>query len=341
MDTYFLFLIVLITPVLTSHIRPMSDARWREFKLQFGKFYDNEADEIERYMVWRDNLKNFLEHNKDESKTFRLGINNFTDLTHPEFREQMGGCYKIPKDAMLNNDTLKKSEASTFMIPSHVDIPGAVDWRNEGYVTPIKNQGQCGSCYTFSTTGALEGQIFRKTGKLPDLSEQNLIDCTTSYGNQGCHGGWMDNNFRYIRDNGGIDGETGYPYYARELGYCYYRSDYKAATDSGFVDIPSGDENALMYAVATVGPISVAIDATHPSFMSYHSGVYVEPYCGSGLANLDHAVLVVGYGTENGQDYWLVKNSWGTYWGDQGYIKMARNRANQCGIATKASYPLV
>lgn len=317
--------------------RPNEDPLWREFKMKFKKFYSNKNEETGRYFVWKQHLKEIEEHNSNPKNTYKIGINHFSDLTHKEFREQMGGCFKLPQHIIENNIT----EGSTFLPPSNVDLPDQVDWRSEGYVTPVKNQGQCGSCWSFSSTGSLEGQHFKKTGVLPELSEQNLVDCTKSYGNEGCKGGWMDNSFKYVRDNKGIDSETGYPYYTRELGYCYYNAQYNTATDTGFVDLPSGDENALKTAVATVGPISVAIDATHASFMRYRSGIYYETQCGNGLRNLDHAVLVVGYGTENGYDYWLVKNSWATTWGDQGYIKMARNYNNQCGIATKASYPLV
>nr|XP_047128154.1 procathepsin L-like [Hydra vulgaris] len=216
-----------------------------------------------------------------------------------------------------------------------------IDWRTKGYVTEVKNQQLCLSCYAFSATGALEGQTFRKTGVLPDLSEQNIIDCSYSFGNYGCRGGWMDNAFEYIKVNKGIENEFDYPYYAQDLNDCYYQEEYSVASDTGFVDIPSGNENALKEAVATIGPISVTIDASKSSFASYKSGVYYEPTCGNAIQNLTHGVLVVGYGTEKGRDFWLVKNSWGKMWGDQGYIKMSRNKSNQCGIATKASFPLV
>ncbi|XP_035217918.1 cathepsin L-like [Stegodyphus dumicola] len=149
----------------------------------------------------------------------------------------------------------------------------------------------------------------------------------------------MDQAFEYIEYNHGIDTEEAYPYRAKQ-GRCHYKKSNRGATDTGYVDVPSGDETKLMEAVATVGPISVAIDASHESFQFYSHGVYNEVECDS--QNLDHGVLVVGYGTtEDGEDYWLVKNSWGTVWGDQGYIKMSRNKNNQCGIASQASYPLV
>lgn len=149
----------------------------------------------------------------------------------------------------------------------------------------------------------------------------------------------MDNAFRYIKDNGGIDTEESYPYKAEDE-KCHYKPANSGATDRGFVDIESGNEEQLKAAVATIGPISIAIDASHETFQLYSDGVYYDPQCSS--QELDHGVLVVGYGTtEDGVDYWLVKNSWGESWGQGGYIKMARNRDNSCGVATQASYPLV
>jgi len=251
---------------------------------------------------------------------------------HHEFTSMMNG-YKM-------SYKINSSNGSTYLSPlTDVVLPSSVDWRTKGYVTPVKNQGQCGSCWSFSSTGSLEGQHFRKTGNLISLSEQNLVDCSKSYGNNGCEGGLMDYAFQYVRDNKGIDTENSYPYEAQDDS-CRYNKRNIGATDSGFVDIPQGSEAKLKEAVASVGPVSVAIDASHESFQFYSKGVYDETDCSS--ESLDHGVLVVGYGTTSeGLDYWLVKNSWGTTWGDEGYIKMSRNKDNQCGIASSASYPLV
>merc|ERR1712135_141011 len=188
-----------------------------------------------------------------------------------------------------------------------------------GYVTPVKDQGQCGSCWSFSSTGALEGQHFRATGNLVSLSEQNLVDCSKE--NYGCNGGDMQLAYDYILSNKGIDTEASYPYTARD-GRCKFSTANIGATISDYEVLPSGDEAALVDALASIGPIAIAIDASHMSFQFYSSGVYVENRC------------------ENGSDYFLVKNSWGTSWGLKGYIKMARNKNNMCGSPLRASTQL-
>jgi len=307
--------------------------QWTNFKEEHGKVYADAAEELMRKQIFSENLRKIEVHNNLYAKglkSYTLGINKYADMENSEFVKQMNGYKKGKTDTAIPR--------VTYLSPNtDINLPDTVDWRNKNYVTPIKDQGQCGSCWAFSAVGSLEGQHFRKTHNLVSLSEQNLVDCSTKYGNYGCEGGWMDYGFQYIKENDGIDTEASYPYEAKD-DKCRYNPATKGATDVGFVDIPENDEEKLKEAVANIGPISVAIDAGHLSFQLYKSGVYDEPAC---TDNLDHGVVAVGYGTIQGKDYWLVKNSWGTSWGDEGYIMMSRNKGNQCGIAAKASYPLV
>jgi cathepsin L len=302
---------------------------WATFKSVHGKQYGGSNDELIRRFTFDDNMYFIEQFNKVNSTKagFTLAPNQFTDMTNEEFKNM------LLKTSYRNNTHAD----SVFTASGLKDLPDTVDWRDKGYVTPIKNQGQCGSCWAFSTTGSLEGQHFKATGKLVSLSEQNLVDCSTAEGNQGCNGGLMDQAFDYIKKNG-IDTEASYPYTGAD-GTCKFDANAVGATLKAYTDVKTGDEASLKEAVATVGPISVAIDASSIMFQFYHSGVYNPWFCSS--TNLDHGVLAVGYGTESSKDYWLVKNSWGTSWGISGYIKMIRNKSNRCGIATSASYPTV
>merc|ERR1712232_100248 len=257
-------------------------------------------------------------------------MNEFGDMTNDEFRKYYTGL----KPITVPQQTVQ----SDLLLEENVGIPTSWDWRSKGVVTPVKNQGQCGSCWSFSATGSMEGAHAQKTGNLVGLSEQNLVDCSTAEGNEGCNGGLMDYAFEYVIKNNGIDSEASYPYTAED-GTCHYSVANRAATISSYHDLPSGSESALTNAAYSVGPISVAIDAGLSSFQFYSGGVYYAPDCSS--TQLDHGVLVVGYGVDSGQDYYIVKNSWGASWGLNGYIWMSRNRNNNCGIATAASYPIV
>jgi cathepsin L len=253
-------------------------------------------------------------------------MNKFGDLTLDEFKT-----------------IYLATRVNISMIPDapHVYVPpppraDEVDWRAKGAVTGVKDQGQCGSCWAFSSTGSIEGAWFLAKQQLISCSEQQLVDCSGSYGNYGCDGGLMDSAFEYlIKSAGGIEAEEDYKYTARD-GSCKFDKSKIKVSIKAYKDIPKGNENALQTAIKSQGPVSVAIDAGHSSFQFYHSGVYVEPSCSP--SNLDHGVLAVGYGTSTA-DYYIVKNSWGTSWGAQGYILMARNRNNHCGIATMSSIP--
>jgi cathepsin L len=311
------------------------DEAWQSFKSEYKKMYASTEEEIRRKLIFAESLRLIERHNFLESvglKSFTLGVNQFADWDHEEYVKFASGFDTSESPSKSDNRT------STYLSPPNgVILPQEIDWREKGYVTPVKGQGSCGACWSFSATGALEGQHFRKTGKLVSLSEQNLVDCARDYGTNGCHGGKAVGAFAYIEENGGIDSEEEYPYEMME-GQCRYNASSKVATISGFVALPQGDESKLQEAVATIGPVAVGIDSTQPSFKLYKSGVYVEPACEK---ITHHAVLVVGYGVLDGQEYWLVKNSWKETWGLKGYIMMARNKDNQCGIAQKGSYPLV
>uniref|UniRef100_A0A182DW11 Ficin isoform D n=1 Tax=Ficus carica TaxID=3494 RepID=A0A182DW11_FICCA len=217
-------------------------------------------------------------------------------------------------------------------------LPETVDWRSKGAVDPIRDQGKCGSCWVFSVTVVVEGIVKIVTDTLPSLSEQELLDCAPSYKDLGCKGGWMDKAYDYIIKDRGITSESDYPYTARK-GACDSRKATEVvATISSYEDVPADNEDALKKAVANQ-PVSVAIDASSAAVKEYSSGVFVGS---CGVAN-DHAVVVVGYGTESGVNYWLVRNSWGTKWGEEGYMKLERDTAHpagKCGIAMESTYPV-
>jgi len=305
------------------------EREFRAFQRNFNRQY-NGVEETVRRQVFENNYKRIVAHNMAADNgvhSFRLAVNQFADLTTEEFAQQMNGL----------RPELKKVSQNVY-VGDVFALPATVDWRTKGVVTPIKNQGQCGSCWAFSAVAGIEGQHALSTGKLVSLSEQNLVDCSTPEGNMGCNGGLMDQAFTYVEKNKGIDTESAYPYKAEDE-QCEYVAKSSGAQVNGFTDVKSGDEASLQSAVAKVGPISVAIDASSFTFQFYSSGVYDDTECGNQRENLDHGVTAVGYGTQSGKDYWLVKNSWDVTWGQKGYILMSRNKSNQCGIATMASYP--
>ncbi|KAL3882321.1 hypothetical protein ACJMK2_028675 [Sinanodonta woodiana] len=312
--------------------KPYRDT-WVQYKNDYGKSYRSREIEKLRYTIFESSLKLIEEHNARYvmgEASYYLGINQFSDMTELEFLEMLR--FVAP------NETETNSICSIYLPAQNTVVPDYVDWREQGYVTPVKNQGHCGSCWAFSSTGSLEGQYFRKTGQLIPLSEQQLVDCSSGFGNKGCKGGHATWAFAYMQSFGGVESEQDYPY-VETVQDCMSLKSKVAATCSGCIHTESGSESSLQSAVAEVGPVSVSI-YVKMSFKDYQGGVYDDPSC-DGLTN--HAVLIVGYGTDTGtgKDYWLVKNSWGKRWGENGYIKMSRNKNNQCRIANKGIYPLV
>lgn len=305
-------------------------------KMFHRKEYASEVEEAFRKLIFENAVARILEHNllfDMGQKSYKLAVNQFSDQTHEEVYEKRNGMK--PKLGMAHKKTTRLE---------HVDeqeLPDSIDWREQGVITPVMDQGNCGSCYAFAAVSAIEGQMALATNQLVDLSEQNLVDCSQGQGNDGCGGGYPERAYQYIIDNNGIDTDSSYPYGEKE-GTCGYNTENTAATIKNYVNITSGDELALKKAVATIGPVSVGIAATD-DFIDYAGGIYDSSDCGNTTNDMNHAVTIVGYGTdpETRQDYWIVKNWFGTDWGEDGYIRMSRNKDNQCGIAADATYPVL
>jgi len=259
-----------LVAIASARVPASRVAEFQEWKAEYGKSYATPSEEAYRLKVFHENM-NFIESHDAEAKGYTVGMNQFGDLTVAEFSAMVNGL-RMPKEKKSNVDpALAKVDL--------LGLPPSVDWRQKGVVTPIKNQGQCGSCWSFSTTGSTEGAHALATGNLVSLSEQNLIDCSTAEGNQGCNGGLMDDAFEYIIKNNGIDTEASYPYQAQGPLQCRFKTANIGATLTSYKDVQHGSELALQTASATIGPISVAIDASHNSFQFYTSGVYYEPAC--------------------------------------------------------------
>jgi cathepsin F/cysteine peptidase B len=295
---------------------------FNDFKSVFNRQYA-EHEESTRLACFRRNLQLIDEKNARGHEVH--GVNQFADLCQEEFAQRFLGFRH-------SNATALKHRRSTFMgTPNAAPSPTA-DWRNKGAVTPVKNQGQCGSCWSFSATGNMEGQWFLAGNSLTGLSEEELVQCSKNGGDAGCQGGLMDNAFDWVVTNGGIAAESVYPYKSGDgiTGTCNNAllKNY-AAHVTGHTDIAK-NENTMEEFVSTSGPLSIGVDAL--SWQFYLGGIM--RYCLG--KQLDHGVLIVGYDTTHTPPYWIIKNSWGATWGENGYIRVAKGH-NECGLTQAAS----
>uniref|UniRef100_A0A672JP85 Pro-cathepsin H n=1 Tax=Salarias fasciatus TaxID=181472 RepID=A0A672JP85_SALFA len=312
------------------HLSPLISLEGESFcnisPLQHNKVYSTE-EFYHRLHVFTQN-KRLIDHHNAGNHSFTMGLNQFSDMTFEEFRK-----------FYLLTEPQNCSATEGSHVSSTGPYPKFIDWRMKGnFVTPVKNQGYCGSCWTFSATGCLESVNAIASGKLISLSEQQLIDCARDFNTFGCMGGLPSNAFEYIKYNKGLMTEEDYPYKGHD-DKCNFDPASAAAFVEDVVNITIYDEEAMVDAVARLNPITFSFDVT-ADFMHYREGVFSSTHCKSTADSVNHAVLAVGYGAEeNGTLYWIVKNSWGTAWGKDGYFLIERGR-NMCGLAACSSYPL-
>ena len=296
------------------------------WKQKYGRSYGVDSENSYRLRVFAENFKTVSDSN-NQGHSYKLALNNFADMTAEEFK----------KTYLSTQRPDMSSVKTTEFNLSSADAPESVNWVTSGAVTPIQNQGQCGSCWSFSTSGALEGINYQKTGSLVKLSEQQFMDCTKDMGNLSCQGGYINKAYDYAVASG-VMSETDYPYYAMDRNVCNYDKTKVVYTPTSYTHVPIDDSDALK-AAAVLGPVSVSIAAEQLQF--YDSGIWHYREC---LTEVDHGVLLAGYGVEDvsGTKYFLVKNSWGTAWGEAGYFRILREDGAVpalCGLTKDSYYP--
>ena len=337
-----LFLFMLTISTATTSLRSDEWSMFTQYQKDFGKNYAS-LDELElRFFYFKNTLFTIVNHNLDKTRTFQMGLNHFSDLSPEEFQMKYLGGFQKSNNTGLNVG----AAACSKFAGSGKMLPNAVDWTVLGKTTAVKDQGYCGSCWSFSAAEAIESAWAIRKGQLLTLSEQQLVDCSKKYGNMGCNGGLMDSAFHYVMDNG-LCLESAYPYTSGQssaAGTCQ-STCVPAVTISGCADVSPNNQLALKEAVS-LGPVSIAIQADSKIFQSYTSGIITGTSCGQ---TLDHGVVITGYGfgtaQENNVMYWKVRNSWSASWGESGYVRIERsektNDAGTCGIAMQPSFPIV
>jgi len=315
------------------HNRSFYEEKFVNWLSEHDKYINDDKTYIHYLSNFANNDDTIESHNSVKSNTFTFGHNQYSHMSFDEFKEYVHLGLDSPAPETVASMTLESYDLEA--------LPASVDWSTKGAVTGVKDQGNCGSCWSFSATGALEGAYQIKYGSLVSFSEQNLVSCDTI--DSACNGGLMDNAFTWTKSNGGLCTESGYPYTSGttgQKGTCTTTcSKNTGVAPKSFTDVAKNSDSALMTALAQQ-PVSVAIQADQPAFQLYKSGVLTGT-CGS---NLDHGVLAVGYGTwTDGTDYYKVKNSWGTSWGMSGYILIQRGNPQRCGecgiLCGPPSYP--
>jgi len=307
----------------TVHDEEMKEL-WAAWKEHHNKEYYEDEEPV-RMKIFVNNHNKINAHNNAGNSTVTLGINQFADLTADEFQAQFTGGY-VPQTGEPEEGRRLEGENKRFL----GSLPASVDWRTKGAVTPVKNQKSCNGCWSFSTAGALEALHHIKTGSLVSFSEQQLIDCDKK--SHGCTSGNMPSAYTYTAANG-IEQESSYPLVDKNTA-CTYSSSKATKVNKGYANVKSRDATALMEALVSQ-PVSVALDSKSSVWQHYKSGV-ITSGCGS---DLDHAVLAIGYTTVNGVKAFIVKNSWGTGWGENGYVYISASSSNVCGILSAPLYP--